>query len=314
MKIIRDKEQLLELCKAGSVVTAGNFDGFHVGHRAIVKDTVREAKARGLVSVVITFDTHSRKVVSKNPADYLITSTPHKLKLIATTNADFCYLIRFSKEFAEMTAESFIEDILLKTLNVKHLVVGYDWRFGKDAKGSHTLLETYAQENNFTITEIKQIDCDGLSLSSSDIRKAIKQADLDTASKLLGRQYSLFGRVVAGAKVGRTIGFPTANIDPLQEIVPKTGVYAVSVKTKGGNNLYNGVLNIGFPPYFVRESLKDQIKIEVFILDFNADIYGEEIEVFFIERIRDEKILNGKEALKKQIITDLETAQKIFKS
>lgn len=314
MKVISNKKELEAICKDGSVVTAGNFDGVHVGHQAILSQTVNLSRAKNLVSVVITFDTHPIKIVGQNTAPYLITSTPHKLKFLEKTNVDYCFLITFTKEFSKMEAEDFIEDILIKTLNVKHMVIGYDFRFGKDAKGSYKMLEAYGEKNDFEMTEITQIDCEGLSLSSSSIRQAIKCADFDAASKLLGRQYSLFGRVVTGAKIGRTIGFPTANIDPLHELVPKTGVYAVKVKTKGGNNLYNGVLNIGYPPYFVHENLKNQIKIEVFILDFDADIYGEEIEVFFIDCIREEMMFNGKEALRKQIVLDLEVAGKIFNS
>lgn len=312
MQVIKDKKEFKDICKDGSVVTAGNFDGVHIGHQAILKQTVDLAHANNMVSVVITFDTHPTKIVGQNTAPYLITSTPHKLKFLEKTEVDYCFLITFTKEFSQMSAEDFIDDILISTLNVKHMVIGYDFRFGKDAKGSYQMLESFGENNGFSMTEINQIDCDGLSLSSSSIRQAIKCADFDTASKLLGRQYSLFGRVVTGAKIGRTIGFPTANIDPLHELVPKTGVYAVKVKTKGGNNLYNGVLNIGYPPYFVHENLKNQIKIEVFILDFDADIYGEEIEVFFIDCIREEMMFNGKEALRKQIVVDLEVAKKMF--
>lgn len=311
-KIIKDKEQMSKICKNGSVVTAGNFDGVHVGHTAIIEETIKQAKKENLVSVVITFDTHPRKVVGRQKLPYLITSTPHKLKLIEKTGVDYCFLIDFTEAFSATKAEDFITDVLLKTLNVKHMVIGYDFRFGKKALGSYEMLEEFGLKHNFTVFEVSKITLGKLALSSSKIREAIKCADFKTASTLLGRQYSLFGKVVTGAQIGRTIGFPTANIDPLHELVPKTGVYAVTVKTKQGNKLYNGVLNIGYPPYFVHETLKNQIKIEVYILDFNADIYGEEIEVFFIKAIREEMRFNGKESLRKQITADLEVAKKIF--
>lgn len=312
MEVIRDKKVLKELCKNGTVVTAGNFDGVHIGHKAIISDTVKRANELGLKSVVITFDTHPVKIIGKDTTPYLITSAPHKIRLIAETGANYCYLIDFTKEFASMCARDFIKDILVDTLKTRHMIVGYDFYFGKNRSGDYALLCEFGKDNAFTVDKVEKIDIEGLSLSSTDIRSAIKRADFAEASKLLGRSYSLFGEVVTGAKVGRTIGFPTANIDPLHELVPKTGVYAVKVKTKDTNTLYNGVLNIGFPPYFVDESKKDTIKIEVFILDFKADIYGQEIEVFFIKRIRDEMSFSGTEALSKQISFDLETAKEIF--
>ena len=295
------------------VVTIGMFDGLHAGHRVVLRQIIDNAKALNGESVIISFWPHPRIVLNKG-ADKLrfLTSLEEKTRLFSETGINHLVLIPFTKELAYLTAKEFIKTYLVDGIKLKHLAVGYDHRFGKDRVSSFEEYEKYAREFGFSISQVKQVDIGGLHTSSSSIRELLLDGDISSANKLLSYNYLLTGRVVGGMKLGRKLGFPTANIE-LQEpkkLIPPDGVYACMVTIVGKR--YQGMLNIGYRPTFNdKQKLRS---IEVHILDFRKDIYSEEISVEFIDRIRDEKKFTGLEDLKTQLKNDEQKARKILKN
>jgi len=310
MKVFTKISQIKPSELKNVVVSVGNFDGVHIGHKVIIDKVVKDARKIEGKSLIITFKTHPVRILDSFTEPYLITSIPHKLKLIAERGVDFCYLIDFNEGFAEIEAEKFVKNILCQKLKIKKIITGFNFRFGQGQKGDNTLLKEMGENLGFKVIVIDKVSLGGKSPSSTMIRKAIHEANFNLIDELLGRRYSLWGEVVEGEKIGRTIGFPTANINPFHEIVPAQGVYAVKVKIE--NQDYQGVLNIGYPPFFVKEGNEKKLKIEVYILDFIDDIYGQEIEVFFIDKVRDEISFSDADELKEQIEKDLEKAKEIF--
>jgi len=293
------------------VVTIGMFDGLHAGHRALLKKVTEKAKEIEGESVIISFWPHPRIVLNKD-ADSLrfLTSLEEKTKLFSETGIDHLVLIPFTKELASLSAKDFIMEILINGIKLKHLVIGYDHRFGKDRASSQTEYRKYAEKYGFTISRIDAVEINGQHISSSVIRNLISEGNIKAANKLLTYNYLLSGRVIGGMQLGRKMGYPTANIEPQEprKLIPPDGVYACVVHILG--NRYGGMLNIGYRP--TMNSSRKQRSIEVHILDFEREVYSEEITLEFIDRIRDEKKFAGLEQLKTQLHSDEKTIRHIL--
>jgi len=294
------------------VVTIGMFDGLHAGHRALLQKVIEKAREINGESVIISFWPHPRIVLNKDADDLrFLTSLEEKTKLFSETGIDHLVLIPFTMDFASLTAGEFIKQILIEGINLKHLVIGYDHRFGKDRASSQTEFYKYADEYGFTVSKVNEVEIDGQHISSSVIRDLILKGEIKKANKLLTYKYLLSGRVIGGQQLGRTIGYPTANIQPQEplKLIPPDGVYACIVHILGEK--HGGMLNIGYRPTL--KTGQKQRSIEVHILDFERDIYSEETTIEFIERIRDEKKFSGLEQLKEQLRIDEGTVRKVLK-
>lgn len=286
-----------------SVVAIGVFDGVHRGHQKILKKAVEAASGSGLKSLVITFHPHPRQVLNPESKIPLLTSEEHKCNLIKKIGVDFLLDIKFTKRLAGICAEDFIKEILLRRLNIKALVVGENFLFGHKGRGDFKSLKTMSRKYGFKLFGVKPLKVRGIQVSSTKIRKAIERGDLRLASSMLGRPVSVLGTVVKGRRVGRKLGFPTANINPHHEAIPPSGVYAVDAAVLG--KIYRAILNIGTRPTF---NLKKEPVIELCILKFNRDIYGEDVEIIFKRKLRNERKFKSTEALKEQIKKDISRA------
>lgn len=290
------------------VVTIGNFDGVHLGHREIFRKLKSSAKEINGVSVVITFDPHPLKVVpSKRPVT-LINTLEEKITLIEASGVDYLLIINFDADFSSTTATDFVERILVGTIGLKRLIIGYDYAFGKGREGDVSLLRKLGSRFSFDVEELLPISDGSINYSSSLIRKMIADGAVADVIRYLGRNFSIGGRVVHGANRGKSLGFPTANIETDKELIPADGVYAVKVKIE--DTLYDAACNIGFNPTFetVRKS------IEVFIFDLDEDLYGKEIRVYFFDRLRAEKRFGSVNELVSAISADVERCRKILAS
>ncbi|NBB27064.1 bifunctional riboflavin kinase/FAD synthetase [Cellulophaga sp. BC115SP] len=293
-----------------AVVTSGTFDGVHLGHQKILKRLAEVAQQTGGESVVITFYPHPRTVVSADNQEVKLLSTlDEKIELLTQNGVQHLLVIPFTREFSELTSEEFIQKVIINTIGTKTLVIGYDHRFGKNREGGFDYLVQNASRYGFGVEEISRQDIDHVAVSSSKIRKAIQDGDMTQAQHFLGRNYDLNGLVVKGKQIGRTIGFPTANIQVREQtkLVPQDGVYAVWVYYNAEK--LRGMLNIGNRPT-VDGTYKT---IEVNILDFNKEIYGENLKVEFVQKVRPEQKFNGLDALKAQIAQDKLTVSDILK-
>lgn len=288
-------------------LTLGIYDGVHLGHQKIIRRVVERAKEIGGMSCVVTFDPHPREVLMPDTAPDLLTSTKKKIELLEALGLDAVCLIRFTREFAQVEARKFVKDFLINTLRTRAIVEGYDWRFGKGRKGDVELLREIGKDNGYEVEQVDGVVIDGQIVSSTLIREMVLEGDLDKAAAYLGREYSITGDIVEGSRMGREIGFPTANIEPHHEAIPPNGIYAVRVDVAGERK--NGTLNIGVRPTVTEEKKRT---IEVHIMDFYRDIYNEEIEVTFVERLRDEKKFPSVEALTDQIKKDVEKARRVL--
>ena len=280
MEIIRDIDKInIEPC----VATIGFFDGVHQGHRFLINQIKAVARAKGLRSALVTFSAHPRKVMQKDYQPQLLSTPKEKAEFLATTGVDYCIVLDFTPEIARLTACEFMEDILKKKLNVASLVIGYDHRFGHNRAEGFDDYYQYGTKIGMEVLRAKACIINDVNVSSSVIRLLLQEGEIDMATKCLGYNYYLDGTVVDGYKVGRTIGFPTANlkVEDQDKLVPADGVYAVKVTVTGQE--YMGMLDIGHRPTFNNGTNKS---IEVNILDFNSDIYEQFIRITFIRRIR----------------------------
>ena len=296
--------------KNGTIITIGTFDGVHLGHKKILNQLIDKKKQSGLETMVFTFDPHPRKVLFPDQQDLkLITNTNEKVSLLSEIGIDHVIVYPFSKAFSEINPDEYIGEILVEKLKAKCIIVGYDHRFGKNRVGGLDLLMKYAEKYNYEVIEIAAEDINSINISSTQIRKAIESGNIELANQFLGYSFFISGKVAEGKKLGRTIGFPTANISisDADKIIPKNGVYAVKVEIK--NELFNGMLNIGINPTV---STTLQLKMEVHLFDFNQQVYGEEIKVSFIYRVRDEQKFSGIEALKNQLELDKQHIMSLF--
>lgn len=299
---IKYPHQLTDIEKSAAYSLAvGFFDGVHRGHQAVIQAAMEQANALNIKSAVMTFDPHPSIVLGgRNEKVFYITPLQQKIENIERLGVDTLFVVQFTSDFAKLSPEEFIQ-YFIRDLNVKHVTAGFDFSFGAFGKGNMDMMNTLS-EGDFGVTTIeKQVD-DAEKISSTRIRKSLQDGDMETAHKLLGRPYEVPGIVVHGDKRGRTIGFPTANIQALDgSFIPATGVYAVKILVQ--NKLYDGVCNVGYKPTFKNPEDK-QLSIEVHILQFDKNIYGEEVKVEWFKRLRSEKKFDGIESLKAQIEKD----------
>lgn len=287
------------------VITIGTFDGVHIGHKTILKEIVDHAKEVQGESILLTFEPHPRKVIFPDKPLQLLTPLDEKLELVKATGVDHIVVVPFTKAFANLTAEEYISDFLVKQFKPHSIVIGYDHQFGNDRKGDINLLKQLSEQYRYKVYEISAQLIHDAAVSSTKVRKAVSSGDMTEAANMLGRPYSLTGEVVKGAQLGNTIGFPTANIQPnsSEQILPANGVYAIKAIYKG--DVYNAMLNIGIRPTVSNEL---SLHIEANIFDFDQDIYGEQLTIQFITRLRDEEKFPSIDHLKQQLSKDKEDA------
>jgi len=287
-----------------AVVTIGAFDGVHLGHKKILSRVVELAKASKGESVVITFWPHPKKVTTVQHSIKVLSSLKERIKLIEQCGIDNLLVIEFTPEFSELTPVEFIEKILVNTIGTKKLVIGYDHRFGKNREGDFHLLEKKSSEYGYEVEEISRKDIDHIGVSSTFIRQALEKGEVEKTAEYLGRMYSLTGTVVKGNQVGRTIGFPTANIKPEEQdkLIPFDGIYAMVAEI--GGQRYKGMLYIGVQPTI--DGTKRTIEANLF--DFDKDIYEKEITVSFFKYLRGDQKFASLDDVKKQIQLDKEQA------
>ena len=292
-----------------AVVTSGTFDGVHIGHQKILKRVNEVASNMGGESVLITYWPHPRLVLYPDDTSLRLLNTfEEKAELLREQGIRHLLRIPFTKDFAQWSSETFIRRILVDIISTKKLVIGYDHRFGNNREGRFEQLKANAASYGFEVEEIPRQDVDDIGVSSTKIRQALLAGDVANAAALLGRPYIMSGRVITGEKIGRMIGFPTANveIDSQHKLIPADGAYAVKIEL--AHNVYSGMLNIGYRPT-VGGSRKT---IEVHIFDFSETIYGDTLKIHFIQHLRSERKFNDIEALKEQLLEDKQNALAIL--
>ncbi len=289
-------------------LTIGNFDGVHLGHKTLFKKVREWAGRLDGQSAVMTFAPHPLEVLQPRNGPAFITLHERKMELIAACGIDVAIVVPFTMEFAQISATDFVEDILVDRIGIRAIIVGYDYRFGKNREGDLAFLERMGERHDFQLEVVSGIHMEGVVVSSTMIRQLIQDGRLQDANRLLGRPYEISGEVVRGReRGGRLLGFPTANIRTASQASPKTGIYAVEVEMDGTE--YLGAANLGYNPTFGGDT---ELSLEVHILDFNDNIYGKPIAVRFIERLRDEKRFSGPGELAIQIRKDVEKAREIL--
>ncbi len=306
MKVYTDIHSLPVFTKA--VITTGSFDGVHVGHAKIISQLINEAVRIDGTPVLITFYPHPKQIVQIKDKPLFVLNTPEeKYELLQKMGIENIVVVPFNKQFSELTAKKYIEDFLVKNFHPSLIVVGYDHRFGNNREGDFTLLKNEGSRNNYEVIEIPEHILKDITISSTKIRNALISGDIDTAAAYLGYQYFFTGKVIEGNKLGRTIGYPTANLIIANEnkLIPGDGVYAVDVTINQA--FYRGMMNIGNRP-----TIEGKIRtIEVNIFDFDKEIYGEEIKITLKKLLRKEIKFKGLEELKNQLAKDREMAVKL---
>jgi len=292
-----------------TVLTIGNFDGVHLGHRALLARLKETARDRKLTPTVLTFEPHPRDFFARESAPARLSTLREKLELLADEGVAQAYVVHFNARFAQLSAEDFITRVLVDSLHVRHLIIGDDFRFGAGRRGNFALLHAAGERHGFTVEAMDCVTLQGERASSSAVRTALAAGDMDRAASLLGRPYSIDGRVVRGDKMGRQFGFATANIRIKHSNPPVLGVFAVEVGGLPGGTR-RGVANVGIRP--TANKLPRPI-LEVHLFDFSADIYGAHLNVRFLHKLRNEVHFADIEALKAQIAVDVRTAKNYFK-
>ncbi len=309
MRIIQDLETIEAPFKS-AVITIGNFDGVHIGHQALFHEVIERADTLDGTAIAMTFDPHPIRVISKNGHPPLITLVEQKTELIEKVGIDVLICVPFTMDFAALSARHFVEDILVKRIGMKVIIVGQDYTFGNRREGNVDLLMQYADELGFEVIVADWIQSSRFGnnrISSTAIRKLVMNGQMRRAGKMLGRNYQIRGTVARGRdRGGKLLGVPTANISLYDELCPRVGVYAVIVNYEGKR--YPGVANIGYSPTF-----DDHVfTVEAHILNFKKDIYGEKIMVDFVQRLRDEKKFSSIDELAEQISQDIADGREIL--
>lgn len=308
MKVYNNFSDFVKVPNA--IVTIGTFDGVHLGHKAIFNDMIKSAKDIGGETVVITFYPHPRQVLNIDSSNLrFITTQEEKLKLFEESGIDNVIVVNFTKEFSRVSSESFIRDYIIENINPVKIVIGYDHHFGKNRMGDFNLLHDMKSKHHFELQRIKAQDVENIAVSSTKIRHALKQGDVAHANALLGYQYSYLGKVVSGNKIGREIGYRTANLDVKKEfrLIETPGVYATYVDYEGMS--YKSMTYIGKKPTVNNDDVEN---IEVHIFDFDQDLYDKDIKIRFVSRIRAEQRFDNLEALKKQLEIDEKKIREIL--
>ncbi|MDU3337804.1 bifunctional riboflavin kinase/FAD synthetase [Paraclostridium bifermentans] len=297
MTIIKSLDEVINV--ENTVVTIGNFDGIHKGHIKLIKEAVKEAKTKNYKSVVFTFKNHPMRYFRADSIKHIITNE-EKVKIFEDLGVDIVFMIPFDEYMTKISATDFVKTILHEKLKCKMVIVGHDFTFARNKEGNASLLESLGKNYNMKVKVIEPIKIKGRRVSSSYIRNLINDGNVSEIKNFLGRNYFLEGEVIHARKIGRTIGFPTANLKAEDKlIIPKNGIYAVKVYVK--NKVYYGATNIGYNPTVNGKVLS----IETNIIDFDEEIYGEIIRVEFLDRIRDEKKFNSLDELKSQLRKDV---------
>ncbi len=288
----------------------GFFDGVHLGHQQIIRQTVADARRHDAHSLVLTFDRHPRSVLAPDCVPPLIYSLPQKIRTIGTLGVETLLLLSFDADLCRQPGELFIRNLARDLNRIQSLCVGADFVFGHNRGGNVEMLRRLGLELQFTVHGVASLALDGEAVSSTRIRRCIRDGQLDLAGQMLGRAYSIAGVVASGDRLGRTLGFSTANIDAAGMVLPPNGVYAVHASLAG--KLHRAVLNIGYRPTL--ENPKPSLRIEAHLLDFEGDLYGQELEIIFLEKLRDEIKFPSLEKLRVQIQQDITRARQIFGS
>lgn len=305
MKVI-DQLEKTQVRWRRPILAIGVFDGLHRGHQKLIQRIVRKAKAVGGTSLVMTFWPHPVHVLRPEVRLPLLVSLPHRLKLIELLGVDVCIVVNFTKSFSHLSPEKFVEQFLVKRIRPEEVFVGYDFRFGQNREGSFELFRQLGKKFGFRVKQLPAVKSREGVISSSRIRELISLGQLTQASRLLSRPVSVMGTVCRGDRRGKSLGFPTANLNPGSEVIPPCGVYVVRVFV--GKRKFYGMANVGWRPSFKTE--QHQINVEVHIFDFYKDIYHESILVEFLKKIRDEKIFNSRAQLIAQLKKDKATARR----
>ena len=297
-------------------LTIGNFDGVHLGHQAILGEVGKAAQAQGITSAVVTFEPHPREFFAPHAAPTRLSSLREKLELFTAHGVEHAQVCRFNRAFASLTADAFIDQVLVAGLGARWVMIGEDFRFGAKRMGDFDYLRAAGLRLGFEVKampDVTLIDARGhaLRVSSSALREVLSAGDVERAMTLLGRPYSISGRVIHGDKLGRTLGFPTANVQLRHNRPPLTGIYAVRVAGLGeagvdGGAVIDGVASMGVRPTVTNSG---EMRLEVFLFDFDSDIYGSHIRVDFLKKIRDEEKYKDLESLKRQIDQDARDAR-----
>ncbi|GJQ64784.1 MAG: riboflavin biosynthesis protein [Melioribacteraceae bacterium] len=309
MKIYKDYSEIK--FDKNTVISIGTFDGLHLGHANLLNEVVKRASDNNSRSFVVTFEPHPRVVVSESGKVKLLTCMDVKIPLFEKMGIDNLYVINFTKEFSRLGFDAFVEEYLVKRIGVKHIVLGHDHKFGKDRAGDESKMRLLGEKFDFEITTIPAITKEDKIISSTLIRNLLESGETGEAKKFLGRYYEIPGEVVDGVKRGRLLGFPTANIKPKSDnlLIPANGVYVVKCDVEE-RTLY-GVMNIGLRPTF---GDVNSVQLEVHIFDFHEDIYGKDITLNFLKRLRPEKKFESKEELIYQINKDKKDALRFLGS
>lgn len=283
----------------------GVFDGVHLGHQQVIRQTISDALKHGAASVIVTFDCHPSSVVAPERTPLLIYPVWKKLEVIESLGVDGVLLLHFDEKFSRIPAEEFIRGLRAAFARIYSVSVGSNFSFGYKRGGNVPLLNELGNELDFAVHGLAAVGLDGAIISSTRVRGTLAQGELNAVSQMLGRDYSLCGTVVRGDQLGRKLGFPTANVEAIGQALPPRGVYAIRAKVAGRSHL--GVMNIGLRPTL--KSSVPEIRVEAHLFDFNREIYGEKIEILLVEKLRDERKFASVEALREQIAVDVKAAR-----
>lgn len=307
MRILKNLSELENFTEP-TALTVGTFDGVHLGHKLLLEKLSEKAKRKSLKTALATFYPHPQEILkSKRPPIGLLSTQEEKVFLLERAGLDILLVIPFNLDFAQTSAVDFCKKILIKGLNASEIIVGYDHAFGKNREGSLQTLKELSKEYSYGVELVKEFNLDSHKINSTTIRNLISEGDLENANRLLGYEFLLSGKIVKGDQRGRQLGFPTANLEVRKnKLLPPDGVYAVRVTIK--DKLLNGILNIGLRPTFNAQ----QRSVEIFIFEFDEDIYGEDLRLSLVKKIRDEKKFSSVEDLKKQIQKDVVLAKEII--
>ena len=309
MNVVRQGAQLQtngrKVCLA-----IGVFDGVHLGHQQVIRQTIADARQHEAISVVVTFDRHPSSVVAPEHAPLLIYSLQQKLNAIASMGVDATLQIEFTEHFSRISAEQFIYDLRRDFGSIHSICVGKAFTFGHKRKGNVELLTKLGADLGFQVHGLAALALDGEPVSSTRIRQTIRAGNLDAASQMLGRPYAVAGRVSKGDQIGRTLGAPTANLDISGLVLPPNGVYAAHVEING--HCHRAIANLGVRPTL--KNTQPQQRFEVHVIDFDGNLYGSDLEIAFVDRLREEKKFESLDALKNQIAADIKAARKLFES
>lgn len=311
MRVLRYGDDTGGVSPGGTVLTAGTFDGVHVGHQQIIGEIVDRASTDGLTSAVLTLDQHPSEIVAPHRRVELLTTLDKRLDIIAGLGVDTAFIMDFSPEVAAMSAESFVENIVAGWCAAKQVLIGHDYRFGAGRTGNETLLRRMGETLGFTVDHVPPVLLDGVRVSSTVVRECVVAGRLGDAWRFLGRPYMLSGQVIQGRGLGRELGFPTTNIMPHNRVMPPDGVYAARVTLENGATMPAAV-NIGLRPSLESNDNEIARLVEAFILGFDNDLYGQSIDVAFWQYLRPERKFHTVEDLQDRIATDVEDVRRLM--